>query len=329
MSNYILKYDDVIKNKNIKNCMSADMKYRHVMPVIVCDMEGWKAFNTDEYYLKIQKPVEAMSIEKLEQEIKACSFYNLYRISMGKDNYDFKKNYGELSISLDDLMKMFHLRRSKCEQELLARKNHYRNLEDIEFLLENSGFTMAGSITKDGKVFGRKLINDLHLATFYTGYRKLLIHEFDWRSYHKAAENNEKLNMSDKEFYNNYKHLYVRDYSLVGNSNNPNGRLLIFEKSSGEWYSCGQEYSFEYKDGWENELPSFLEDSIKNFHYPNCHRCGDPMYTETVHVTKINANVTYWKCCNSKKKNCRKKYECGKENLAMTYPFFNKALTPA
>jgi hypothetical protein len=77
MTNYILKYNDVIKNKNIKNCMSDDLKYRNVMPVIVCDMEGWKAFNTDEYYLKIQKPVEEMNIEELEQEIKACSLYNL------------------------------------------------------------------------------------------------------------------------------------------------------------------------------------------------------------------------------------------------------------
>ena len=320
MSNYILKYDDVIKNKNIKNCMSADMKYRHVMPVIVCDMEGWKAFNTDEYYFKIHKPVEVMSIKELVQEIIAC-----YHPSL-EHNSDSKKNY----ISSWDLITMFHFRRSKCQQELLARKNHYRNLEDIEFVLENSGFTIGVSTaSKDGKVFGRKLINDRHLATFWTGYRKLLIHEFDWLSYNKALENHKKLNISPEEFKNNYQDLYFRDHTLVANSNNPNGSLIIFEKLSGEWHRCGQEYSFEYKDGWENELPSFLEDSIKNFYYPNCHKCGDPMYTETVHVTKKNADVTYWKCCNSKKKGCRTKYECGKDNLAISHPLTHNVATPA
>jgi hypothetical protein len=324
MSNYILKYDDVIKNKNIKNCMSADMKYRHVMPVIVCDREGWKAFNTDEYYLKIHKPVELMNIEELEQEIRAC-----YLVSL-EHNSDFKKNYGDLSVGWCDLFAMFHLRRSKCQQELLARKNYYRNLEDIEFVLEDNGFKMGISkVFEDGRVFGRKLIDDSHVAMFWPGYRKLLIHEFDWLSYNKALENHKKLNISPEEFKNNYEDLYFLDHTLVGNSDNPNGSLIIFEKLSGEWHRCGQEYSFEYKDGWENELPSFLEDSIKNFHYPNCQKCGDPMYTETVHITKINANVTYWKCCSSKKKNCRKKYECGKENLAMTYPFFNKSFTLA
>lgn len=331
MTNYILKYNDVIKNKNIKNCMSDDLKYRNVMPVIVCDMEGWKAFNTDEYYLKIQKPVEEMNIEELEQEIKACSLYNLHCVSMGKDDYDFKKNYGELSISLDDLMKMFHLRRSKCEQELLARKNHYTNLENIEFVLENKGFTIGISEeSKDGKVFAKKFIDDSHAVMFWPGFRKLLIHEFDYISCHNAWDkNNEKLNMSWEEFYKNYRNLYVRDYSLIGNSNNPNGRLLIFKKLSGEWYCCGQEYSFEYKDEWENKLPSFIEDSIKNFHYPNCHKCGDPMYTSTVYDTKIDTYETYWKCCSSKKNNCRTKYKCGKDNILMCYPFLHSSFTLA
>lgn len=283
MSNIILSYEDVIKDKRIKNYMSSDIKYRFKNPVIVCDRHGWKAFNTEENQLNIQKDVEDMSEEELQEEIDACRAPYVEAVSKFKINYKHLKKISDM-----DIYKMFQFRRSKCEQELLKRKSYGRNIEDIIRVLKSQGYRCHVKPNKNHEVFAQKSIDDENYVYFSTGYRFIV----------------------------------VNGHRFVGNSLTGIAAMQIFKylPDIRMFHISGERHAFRYEDGWEVALPKFLHENVVNHEYPLCPKCGSAMYLDVGYYPKLKDYAEVWMCGNSKKK-CRKKYLADKDEVVLGKAF--------
>jgi hypothetical protein len=277
-------YNNILRNKNIKNYFYSDKT--DVVPTIVFDFDKaeWAAFNCDEIFIIHDKDLREMSTEELYEEYDSCFFWNAAE-ALGLPSTDI----GPI------INRELKLRRIKCKEEIIRRRDHVKNIDDLKEILLSNGY-VEFSIKNSNEMCFRKKINDEYYGYFYSNYSVL---EHDSESY---------VSMLSKNFIPDNEATFV----LFKKPNNSSTNLI---------FSCGKKQKFKYTLNWKEELQNFLENVICDIEFPLCFNCGNAMVQDDVYDRKSKGWSPFWVCHN--KKTCKKKIPVENDIVLVYNPFEN------